>query len=180
MSEETTVTVEALHLWPPGDEEPHPVESLQLDFTGPVGDRHAGLTMASDTRSAHVYAKGTEIRNHRQVSLVSMEELAVIAANLGIDELEAGVIADNVALKGLPELTALPRMTRLEFPSGAVLMTGGVNNPCVIAGRMVAARYATPAHRFPKAAFNHRGITAWVERPGAVTLGDAVRTHPPG
>ena len=33
--------------------------------------------------------------------------------------------------------------------------------------------------KFPKAAFNRRGITAWVERPGAIGAGDAVDVVPP-
>ncbi len=172
--------VSGLHVWPSDQDEPQPVATMGLDFSGVIGDRHSGETMLSDSRTSHVYAKGTEIRNHRQVSLVSTEELALIAANLGIPELAAGVIADNICLSGVPGLTALPRMTRLEFPTGAVLMTGGVNNPCIISGRLVAHRYGTEPHKFPKAAFDLRGITAWVERPGDVHVGDAVRTHPPG
>jgi MOSC domain-containing protein YiiM len=70
-------------------------------------------------------------------------------------------------------------MSRLVFASGAVLMTGGLNTPCTIAGRMVQARYGSPAERFPKAAWDRRGITAWVERPGPVRAGDEVRVVAP-
>lgn len=177
---DSPISVVALHAWPVGAETPIPTAEIEVDFGGLPDDRHYGLTMTSDSRTARIYPKGVEIRNHRQLSLVSLTELSAVAANLGIEELAPGVIADNIALAGIDDLTALPRMTRLEFESGAVLMTGGENTPCVIAGRMVAARYGTRAPAFPKAAIGLRGITAWVDRPGRIAVGDAVRTHPPG
>ncbi|MFI0433442.1 MAG: MOSC domain-containing protein [Candidatus Nanopelagicales bacterium] len=176
-----TPTVVALHVWP-GDA-PGPVarQRLDLTFDGAPEDRHAGQTMVSDTRTLKVYPRGTLIRNHRQLSLVSTEELALIAERLGIDHIAPGVIADNLCLTGLEDLTALPRLTRLEFSSGAVLMAGGVNTPCTLAGRMVEQSYGTPPAKFPKAAWGRRGITAWVDRPGAVEVGDNVTVHlPPG
>lgn len=177
----SAMRVEALHVWPPEAAVPESRDWLDLTWLGAEDDRHAGLTMAADSRTASVYERGIEIRNHRQLSIVALEELAEIAARLGLPEgLEPGLIADNIALSHAPDLTALPRMTRLEFASGAVLMTGGVNNPCTIAGRMVADRYGTPPEKFPKAAWDRRGITGWVDRPGRIAVGDAVTVHPPG
>ena len=174
-----TGVVVATHVWPAGSDIPVGVPALDLDWGGAVGDRHHGVTMASDTRQADVFRRGTEIRNHRQLSVIDVAELAEIAAALGIDELAPGTIADNICTSGIPGLTVLEPMTRLEFASGAVLMTGGRNAPCTIAGRMVQARYGSPAEKFPKAAFDRRGVTAWVERPGAIRAGDAVRVLPP-
>ncbi len=172
--------VVALHVWPPGVPTPLPRERLELTFDGATEDRHAGETMSADTRTSAIYQRGTVIRNHRQLSLVSLEELAQIAANLGMDALAPGIIADNICLDGIPSLTGLPRMTRLEFASGAVLMTGGVNTPCTLAGGMVQRTYGGPSPaKFPKAAWNLRGITAWVDRPGAIAVGDGVTMHPP-
>jgi hypothetical protein len=65
-------------------------------------------------------------------------------------------------------------MTRMAFSSGAVLMLGGVNSPCVIAGELVAAVYGTRPSAFPKAAIGLRGVTAWVEYPGVVRPGDEI------
>ena len=174
-----TGVVVATHVWPADSDTPIGVPALDLDWGGAVGDRHHGVTMASDGRQADVYSRGTEIRNHRQLSIVDAAELAEIAAALGIDELAPGTIADNVCTSGIRDLTLLEPMSRLEFASGAVLMTGGRNAPCTIAGRMVQARYGSPAERFPKAAFDLRGITAWVERPGSIRVGDGVRVLPP-
>jgi hypothetical protein len=171
--------VAAVHIWPAGAEVPEPVAELQLDWGGAIGDRHHGVTMSSDVRQKEVFSRGTEIRNHRQLSIVDLAELAAIAEALDIDELAAGTIADNICTEGLFGLTALAPLSRLVFASGAVLMTGGFNTPCTIAGRMVEARYGSSPQRFPKAAWDLRGITAWVERPGPIRPGDAIRVVPP-
>jgi MOSC domain-containing protein YiiM len=171
--------VVATHVWPSDAEIPIAVDALDLDWGGAVGDRHHGEKMSSDTRQKDVFDRGTQIRNHRQLSIVDSAELADIAAALGIEELAAGTIADNICTSGLPHLTALEPMSRLAFANGAVLMTGGRNAPCTIAGRMVQARYGSPAEKFPKAAFDLRGITAWVERPGVIRPGDEVQLLPP-
>ncbi len=172
-------TVAAVHIWPPGADVPEAVQELTLDWGGAIGDRHHGVTMSSDVRQKEVFARGTEIRNHRQLSIVDLAELAAIAQGLGIEDLAPGTIADNICTEGLSDLTSLPPLSRLVFASGAVLMTGGFNTPCTIAGRMVAARYGSAPERFPKAAWDLRGITAWVERPGPIRPGDSVRVVAP-
>ena len=174
-----TARVRATHVWPEGATTPVPVSALQLDWGGPVGDRHHGETMRSDTRQSSVFAKGTVIRNHRQVSLVAAEELAIVAEAMGLPELAPGLIADNICTEGIPDLTALPRMTRLVFDGGAVLMLGGENMPCTIAGRLVEAVHGTPPQAFPKAAIGRRGVTGWVEHPGIVRAGEGVRVVTP-
>jgi hypothetical protein len=171
--------VVATHVWPTGAETPIEVEELTLDWGGPVGDRHHGETMLADSRQRAFYERGTVIRNHRQVSLVDAAELDLIASALGVERLAAGLIADNICTDGIPELTGLPRMTRLVFEGGAVLMLGGENMPCTIAGALVEAVHGTPAHVFPKAAMGHRGVTGWVERPGVVRPGESVSIHTP-
>lgn len=166
-------TVVGLHVWPADAEVPVAVDPLVLDWGGPVGDRHHGLTMRSDSRQRPHYERGTEIRNHRQVSLVEAAELAEVAAALGVEALAPGLIADNVYLSGAAGLTALPPMTRLVFPrGGAVLVLGGENDPCTVAGALVEAVHGTPATAFPKAAIHKRGVTGWVEHPGEVRVGD--------
>lgn len=167
-------SVVATHLWPVDAAVPVRAKELDLDWGGPIGDRHHGLTMSSDTRQADVYPRGTTIRNHRQVSIVDLAELAEVAMNLGLERLDPGVIADNICTTGIPDLTSLPPMTRLVFPSGAVVMLGGENLPCVIAGGLVGDRYGTRPEAFPKAAIGLRGVTGWVEHPGVIRPGDEV------
>ena len=174
-----TPRVIGLHVWPAGVETPIPVDELVLDWGGPIGDRHHGETMLSDTRQKAVFERGTLIRNHRQLSLVDTAELAVIAEALGVPGLAPGVIADNICTEGIPDLTALPRMTRLVFEGGAVVMTGGENFPCVIAGGLVQAQHGTTPSAFPKAAMGRRGITGWVERPGTICPGEGISVRLP-
>ena len=127
--------------------------------------------MSSDVRQKEVFSRGTEIRNHRQVSIVDATELAAIAHALGLPALEPGTIADNICTEGIDDLTSLPPLTRLVFEGGAVLLTGGRNMPCTIAGGLVADRYGTRPEHFPKAAMGLRGITGWVEHPGIIRPG---------
>ena len=65
-------TVAAVHIWPPGTDVPEAVQELTLDWGGAIGDRHHGVTMSSDVRQKEVFARGTEIRNHRQLSVVDL------------------------------------------------------------------------------------------------------------
>ena len=169
-----SASVASLHVWSADSQVPTYVDQVTLDFAGIAGDRHYGRTMFAAAREAHAFTRGTEINNYRQISIVDTAQLAKIAANLEIDELEPGTIADNICTDGLPDLTALPAMTRLVFPSGASIMTGGANAPCTIAGEMVYEKYDTPAHHFPKAAINLRGVTGWVECPGVISTGDPI------
>lgn len=165
--------VTALHVWPADAEVPEPREELELDWDGIVGDRHHGRIVASDSRLTRAYERGTPVLNHRQVSIVDEAELAIIAEAMGIAALAAGVIADNICTAGLPDLTLLPRMTRMRFEGGVVLMVGGENNPCTIAGTMVGAVHGTRPEAFPKAAIHRRGVTGWVEHPGTIRRGEA-------
>lgn len=179
MSGPADMRVTALHVWPSDVTEPISVDSLDLDWGGPIGDRHHGEYMASDTRQSRVFPRGTTIRNHRQLSIIDLDELARIASALGIPRIDPGVVADNICTEGIPALTDLPRMTRMAFPSGAVVMLGGPNAPCTIAGGMVARAYGSRAEAFPKAAIGQRGVTGWVERPGIVRPGDPITLLPP-
>jgi hypothetical protein len=174
-----TLRAVALHVWPTDEDTPVAVDELILDWGGPVGDRHHGETMSSNTRQKPVFQRGTTIRNHRQVSIVDLAELAAIAEAMGIASLAPGLIADNICTDGVPNLTSLPRMTRMVFDGGVVLMTGGVNLPCTIAGAMVEADHGTAPQTFVKAAMGRRGITGWVEHPGVIRVGEGLRLVTP-
>lgn len=159
----------------PGSFETRAIEQAVLSFAGLEGDRHAGLTMRAGPRQKHL-PKGAEVRNSRQLSIVSVEELAEIAATLGIARVRASTLGANLLISGAPQLTQIAPGTRLIFPSGAVLVIDGDNEPCVKSGKSVALAAQRPeiASRFVKAAWNKRGVVAWVERPGVLKLGDGV------
>ncbi len=137
---------------------------VSVTFEGFEGDRHAGITMRSDSRTPH-YPRGTEIRNARQVSIVSDDELAQAAATLGVPHIAPEWLGANIAVSGIPALTLLPPRTRLFFANGVTLVVEGENLPCTIAGGAVQAHFPdidglTTA--FPRAALHLRGIVACV------------------
>ncbi|MEW5741382.1 MAG: MOSC domain-containing protein [Myxococcota bacterium] len=160
----------------PGEFVTRAVEVLQLTFAGVVGDRHFGLTMEAGVRQKHV-PKGATLRNSRQLSLVSLEELADIARALGLPKLDYRWLGANVCVSDVDDFTALPASTRLVFESGAVVVVDSENEPCTKAGRAIVAGSsgaASLAQDFVKAARRRRGVVGWVEREGPVRVGDRV------
>jgi hypothetical protein len=150
-----------------------PAAALIFNFTGIAGDRHAGLTRPSTSREPW-YPLGTVIRNDRQVSIVSDEELATVARAMGLPRLEPAWIGANLSVAGLQDLSALPPGTRLTFAGGAVLRVEAENGPCRIAGRSIAEQ--VPGRDgldllFPKVGKHRRGLVASVERPGTIAVG---------
>jgi len=154
---------------------------VKVGLEGFVGDRHSGLTRRADVRTPW-FPKGTTVRNTRQVSIVSTEELALIAEALGLPEVMAAWLGANLELAGVARLTQLPPGTRLFFPDDATLVVDGENEPCRQAGRALEAHHPERAglsSRFVKAAHHRRGLVGWVERPGVIRAGDKVKVMLP-
>jgi len=157
-----------------------PVPEAALVFGGIAGDLHHGATRKADARTPW-HERGTPIANTRQVSLVSQEDLAEVAAALDIPALDPAHLGANCVLAGAPGLTAMPPGTRLVFPSGATLFVTEANPPCRQPGRKLAAAHARADLElaFVKAARGKRGLVALVEREGTIAVGDAIRTIAP-
>jgi MOSC domain-containing protein YiiM len=152
------------------------IPRVQVTFEGFVGDQHAGLTRLSDVRVPH-YPPGAVIRNTRQVSLLSIEEMADIATALQLPEVLPEWLGGNLAFKGIPHLTMLPPATRIFFPDDTVLVVDAENMPCVGPGKVIQGHYPNKpklAQAFPKAALHKRGLVGWVERMGYINEGDEV------
>lgn len=149
-------------------------EGLTLRFDGIDGDCHSGLTRAADVRTIKQYPRDTPIRNVRQLTLLSVEELADIAANMEIREVKPEWIGANMVTSGIPDLTLLPPSSRLQFPSGATIVVDMENEPCRYPAEIIERHNPDQKVGFVKAAKHKRGITAWVEREGEVALGDAI------
>ena len=151
------------------------VERVLLTYGGIEGDRHFGLTMQSGVRQRHL-PRGTEIRNARQLSLLSEEELEGIARAVGAPRMDFSWLGGNLLVRGVPDLTKLPPSTRLVFPSGATIAIDMDNLPCTNPGREAARHLggdSTFAACFVEAATGRRGLVGWVEREGALAVGDA-------
>ncbi|WP_055045200.1 MOSC domain-containing protein [Devosia sp. A16] len=152
---------------------------LMLTYAGVVGDRHEGLVRPSGAREPW-YPRGTPMRNERQLSILSAEELAEIAMTLSLPQILGEWVGANLVLSGIPHLTRLPPRSLLMFPSGATIRVDGDNDPCRKTGRTIAAQVPGRADLefgFVKAAMGKRGLVGWVEREGAIRPGDAVKVR---
>jgi hypothetical protein len=156
-----------------------PEPSLTLDWGGPVGDRHHGLTRPACVRVRRQYPRGTEIRNIRQLSILSEEEMAAIAADLGLPRLAPEWLGATVVLRGIPDLTLLPPASRLIAEEGVALVTDTENAPCRFPADQIEIEHPGHGRAFPKVAEHRRGLTAAVERPGTLSLGQTLQLHLP-
>lgn len=160
-----------------------PVDVLQCDHGGIVGDYHYGMTRKAGGREPW-YERGTPIRNDRQVSLVSVEELDKIAAAMGLDAIRPEWIGANIVVEDIPDFTLLPAGTVLFFDGGLTLKLDGLNAPCKIAGTSIAQHIqagneVATALSFVKAAKFLRGQTGWVERTGIIHSTDKITVRIP-
>lgn len=153
--------------------------SMRLTFAGPEGESHGGLTRPACSRVAHMHPEGMEIRNTRQISILSAEELAAIAAAMGLEALDPALMGAGMVVSGLPDFTHLPPSSRLQAPSGATLVVDMENRACTLPARPIERRHPGLGRAFKLAASGRRGITAWVEREGEVRLGDPLRLFIP-
>ncbi|MEO6395788.1 MAG: molybdenum cofactor sulfurase [Devosia sp.] len=154
-----------------------PTDVLTLTYAGIPGDKHSGLTRPSNSREPW-YSRGTSMRNERQLSVLSAEELAEVAIDMGIDRVEPAWIGGNIVFSGIPRLSRLPPRTLLRFPSGAAVRIDGDNGPCRISGRSIASHYPGDPKlefAFVKAAEHKRGLVGWVEREGEIRRGDIAK-----
>ncbi len=155
------------------------IQRASMHFDGMQGDRHVGYVRPSDVRYGRQYAKGSPIRNIRQVTLLSTEELEEVRVEMGIDRLDAGWIGANLVITGIPDLTLLPPSTRLIFSSNAALVVDNENAPCRYPGDEIDRYYPGKGKGFVKAAINRRGLVAWVEREGDIASEDSIAVHVP-
>ncbi len=152
---------------------------LILTYGGIVGDRHEGVVRPSNSREPW-YPRGTPMRNERQISILSAEELAEVAAMLNLSRVAGEWVGANLILSGIPHLTQLPPRSLMMFPSGATIRIDGDNDPCRKTGKTIAAHNEGRADiefGFVRAAMGKRGLVGWVEREGVIRPGDEVKVR---
>lgn len=159
--------------------EASPVQVLHAALDGVQGEKHAGFTRASCSRVTAQYPKGTEIRNTRQFSLLSAEDMATIAARMGLDSLSPALLGASMVIEGIPDFSHIPPGSRLQAGSGATLVIDLENRPCTLPARGIEAAHPAFGARFKPAARGLRGVVAWVERAGVFSVGDSIRLHIP-
>jgi MOSC domain-containing protein YiiM len=156
-----------------------PMTELHLTFAGTQDEVHAGLTRPSCSRVTSQYAKGTPIRNTRQLSIVSAQELAMIAAKLGLDAIDPAWVGATVVIDGIADFSHIPPSSRLQADSGATVTVDMQNRPCQFPAMTIEAAHPGQGTAFKTAAKGLRGVTGWVEREGVLRVGDRVRLHIP-
>lgn len=160
--------------------ETRPMTEMALTFAGPAGESHAGLTRPSDSRVLAQYRRGTPIRNTRQLSILSAEDLAAIAAAMGLPALDPALLGASMVIEGIPDFSHIPPSARLQdADSGTTLTIDMENRPCQLPAKPIEARHPGLGRAFKRAALDRRGVTAWVEREGTIRLGAMLRLHVP-
>lgn len=157
------------------------VSKGEITFEGLKGDCHYGLTLLTHGREPE-YPKGTLIRNNRQITILSLEELNEIAKILDIPNVDISWLAGNLLVSGVKNLSLLPYGARFIFSNGVVLTAGGENFPCSAPAKTTQSFYPAKegiTREFVKAAMHRRGIIAWVERPGIITPEESFRIENP-
>ncbi len=123
------------------------VPSVEATTTGLSGDRFSG-----------------GINAKRQVTLIQQEHLAVVMSILRLSALDPGLVRRNIVVSGI-NLQALKDQ---HFKIGnAVLFGTGNCHPCSrMEENLGAGGYC--------AMRGHGGITAYVDQPGTICVGDSV------
>ena len=155
------------------------VKTTETTFDGILGEAHSGATRSSCVRVTMLYPKDTEIRNTRQLSILSAEENAEIAGRIRLKELDPSWLGASIVIAGIPDLTHIPPGSRLQTTAGTTLTTDLKNAPCNWPAKEIETDHPGHGQAFKSAAKGRRGITAWVERPGPLSLGDAVHLFIP-
>lgn len=155
------------------------VERLPVTFAGPEAEAHGGETRPSCSRVTAQYPRGTTIRNTRQLAILSAEDLAAIAAKMGVAALDPALVGATMVIEGIPDFSHIPPSSRLQGAGGATVVADMENRPCTLPAKPIEARLPGFGAKFKAAAKGRRGLTAWVEREGVFTVGEEVRLHIP-
>ncbi len=155
------------------------VDALNMTYAGPEGEVHSGLTRASCVRVKAQWPAGTEIRNVRQLSVMSQEEIDEIAAECGLDHLDPALLGCTLVVKGISDFSHVPPSSRLQSPDGTTIVVDMQNRPCIYPAKEIETEHPGHGKPFKGAAKGKRGVTAWVEREGSFQLGDQLTLHVP-
>lgn len=155
------------------------VDEMALTFAGLKAESRAGLTRPSCSRVVGQYPRDTEIRNTRQVCMISAEELAQIAANMGIEAVDPAWLSTSIVIEGIPDFTLIPPASRLIASNGTSITVDMENRPCHLPARVIDEDMPDKGCAFKLAAKGLRGVTGSVEREGMLRVNDEITLHIP-
>jgi len=171
-------SVVSVHIGKKGELGKEATDEISSTIEGIQGDRHFGYTRWSKSKECAV-------RNDRQWTALSVEEVDIIRQNMELRELAAETLGPNIVVQGIPEFSQLPRGTKLLFENGAIFVVEEFTDPCSRMGQHIADKYKIDANNqlikpnlFPKASNNERGLVGVIDRPGIIKPGDAVEVVP--
>jgi hypothetical protein len=156
-----------------------PFDAVDATLDGFPGGAHGGPTRPSCSRVTSQYPRGTEIRNVRQLSILSAEELAEIAAKMEMDHIDPAWVGASMVIEGIPDFSHVPPSSRLMASSGVGITIDMENRPCIYPGREIEKEAVGFGKKFKPAAKGRRGVTAWVEYGGRLAIGDELVLHVP-
>ncbi|MDB5661029.1 MAG: sulfurase [Cypionkella sp.] len=148
-------------------------------FDGPQGEAHGGVNRPACSRVAGLYKRNLIIRNTRQFAVMSAEDLAQIAANMKLAQLDPALLGTSLVIEGIPDFSHLPPSSRLQAEGGATLVVDMENRPCTLPARPIENNHPGYGKSFKRAAVGLRGLTAWVEAEGVLRLGAKMRLFIP-
>lgn len=152
---------------------------MPLTFSGYEAEFHAGLTRPSCSRVKQQYPRYTQIKNARQLSVVSQEELNQIAQKMKLDSLEPRLVGASLVIEGIPDWTHVPPSSRLVAEDGPGLVIDMENRSCHLPAPFIEAVNPGFGKVFKASAKGLRGVTASVEREGTLRIGMRMRLHIP-
>lgn len=156
-----------------------PLTSVDVGWDGAPGEFHAGRTRPACVRVKDQHPANTEIANVRQFSVLSAEELVAIAEEVGVGEVRPEWLGASLVVEGIDDFSCLPPSSRLQSETGVTLVVDMENRPCIHPGKELEKDHKGFGKLFKPAARHRRGVTAWVERPGMLRVGDMMRLHVP-
>ncbi|MGL4727626.1 MAG: MOSC domain-containing protein [Bosea sp. (in: a-proteobacteria)] len=164
--------------------------TLALDSGGIPGDRHHGLSRAAGPREPWM-PRGLMLRNDRQLSAVSMEDMAELARCLDLAAIDPALIGANILVEGIAGFSQIAPGSHLaiggewggkgRFDGGAILKVEAYNRPCRGPGRKLALAHGRPEleYAFVKHAAKLRGLVLSVAYASPISPEEAVVVVPP-
>jgi hypothetical protein len=156
------------------------VETLSVDAQGIMGDRHRCLSRPSTGRESSLYPRGTQIRQHRHLCIVSSSDCQVLSqklkvevtpqllgANLLIDRIDGDTFSISDLPQGAHMLVTPEDAGESIKPPLATIVHVVQQRGCAFTGRTLAHHYGDPTllKAFIAASVTHRGIICCIEYP---------------